>query len=308
MAVQRKQEPQVAVRAELGLDGVLPQPRAELENRLAARRFPHAVLLETGDADLARRAALTIAAGLLCRSGGVRPCGQCAACVKVRSGSHPDLLILEGSGGQRSLHVDVIRSLRRDSLVLPNESEVKVYILLGAQDMSEQAQNAILKVLEEPPESVRFILTCDDRSHLLGTILSRCTLYSLDSGGQSGRGGDQAQQAAMAIAAAVGGPSELELMRGTAVFEKDRRLMADALSQLTLIFRQAMIVKSGKGLLGGAPEMQQLLRTLASNFSIARLSAMIQAVRTVEECLARNANQNLTITRLSALLRSAAGR
>lgn len=308
MAVQRKQEPQVTVRAELGLDGVLPQPRAELENRLAARRFPHAVLLEAGDADLARRAALTVAAGLLCRSGGVRPCGQCAACVKVRSGSHPDLLLLEGSGGQRSLHVDAIRSLRRDSLVLPNESEVKVYILLGAQDMSEQAQNAILKVLEEPPESVRFILTCDDRSHLLGTILSRCTLYSLDGGGQSGRGRDQAQQAAMAIAAAVGGPSELELMRGTAMFEKDRRLMVDALSQLTLIFRQAMIVKSGKGLPEGSPEMQQLLRTLVSNFSIARLSAMIQAVRTVEECLARNANQNLTITRLSALLRSAAGR
>lgn len=308
MAAQSKQASQPSARAELGLAGVLPKPRAEIETRLAERRFPHAVLFETGDAQLARRAALTVAAGLLCRSDGARPCGQCASCRKVRADSHPDLLILEGNGGQRSLHVEAVRTLRRDSLILPNESEVKVYILLGAQDMSEQAQNAILKVLEEPPECVRFILTCDDRSHLLGTILSRCALYSLDGGGQASVDDDRAQEAAMAIAAAVGGPSELELMRCTAVFEKDRRLMADTLSRLMLIFRQAMIFKSGRGLPDVFPEMQQLLRTLAADFSIARLSAMIQAVRTIEECMARNANQNLMITRLSALLRSAAGR
>lgn len=307
MAVQRKVDPPTPAREELGMDGLPSRLRQELEDRLQERRFPHAVLFEAADAVCARRVALTIAAGLLCRAEEVRPCGECSSCHKVAAGSHPDLLILEGDGGQRSLHVEEIRSLRRDSVVLPNESEVKVYVLLGAQNMSEQAQNALLKVLEEPPERVRFILTCDDRSHLLGTILSRCTLYSIDAGIQSTAGGP-AQETAMAIAAAVGGPSELELMRCTAVFEKDRRLMAETLSRLMLLFRQAIMLHSGKETPNAPPEVQALLRKLTSDFSIARLSALIQAVRTIEECMDRNANQNLMITRLSALLRGAAGR
>lgn len=306
MAVQKKTAPPAPVREELGLEGLPARLRAELEARLRARRFPHAVLFEAGDAACARRTALTVAAGLLCRGEGIRPCGQCPACLKAASGSHPDLSVLEGSGGQRSLHVEDIRALRRDSIVLPNESEVKVYILLGAQDMSEQAQNALLKVLEEPPERVYFILTCDDRAHLLGTILSRCTLYSFS--GSPSASSEEAQAAAMAIAAAVAGPSELELMRCTAVFEKDRRLMAETLSRLMLLFRQAILFRSGKEPPDAAPEVQELLQKLASDFSIARLSALIQAVRTIEECAARNANQNLTITRLCALLRGAAGR
>lgn len=306
MAVQKKTAPPAPVREELGLEGLPARLRAELEARLRARRFPHAVLFEAGDAACARRTALTVAAGLLCRGEGIRPCGQCPACLKAASGSHPDLSVLEGSGGQRSLHVEDIRALRRDSIVLPNESEVKVYILLGAQDMSEQAQNALLKVLEEPPERVYFILTCDDRAHLLGTILSRCTLYSFS--GSPSASSEEAQAAAMAIAAAVAGPSELELMRCTAVFEKDRRLMAETLSRLMLLFRQAILFRSGKEPPDAAPEVRELLQKLASDFSIARLSALIQAVRTIEECAARNANQNLTITRLCALLRGAAGR
>lgn len=307
MAVQRKVDPPTPVREELGLDGLPSRLHKELEARLQERRFPHAVLFEAGDMACARRTALTMAAGLLCHSDGMRPCGECPSCHKVATGSHPDLLILEGDGGQRSLHVEEIRSLRRDSVVLPNESEVKVYVLLGAQNMSEQAQNALLKVLEEPPERVRFILTCDDRSHLLGTILSRCTLYSTDNGTPNTAGG-QAQETAMAIAAAVGGPSELELMRCTAVFEKDRRLMAETLTWLMLLFRQAIMLHAGREVSDATSEVQALLRKLASDFSIARLSSLIQAVRTIEECMDRNANQNLMITRLSALLRGAAGR
>lgn len=308
MAGKRKETAPVPEREELefGFDGVLAGPRTEIEKRIREQNFPHAVLLEAGDSTLSRRAALTAAAGLLCGAQGDRPCGRCAACIKVRAGGHPDLTVLQGSGGQRSLHVEDIRALRRDSIVLPNEAEVKVYVLLGAQEMSEQAQNALLKVLEEPPERVRFLLTCDDRAHLLSTVLSRCTCYSLDGGCLVGADG-RAREIAVAIAAAVTGPGELELMRCTAAFEKDRQLMAEVLAQLTLLFRRAMIFKAGRDMQEG-PEADEAVRKLAVGFSIGRLAALIQAVRTMEDCMARNANQNLMITRLSALLRSAAGR
>lgn len=291
----------------LGFDGVAPQVRMELEQRLEGRNFPHAVLLEAGDPELARRVARTAAAALLCAGTPPRPCGTCSACRKVRAGSHPDLSVMQGTGGQRSLHVDAVRALRKDSIVLPNEAEVKVYVLLGAQDLSEQAQNALLKVLEEPPDRVCFILTCDDRAHLLGTILSRCTCYALDGGKRVSVDG-RALEAAAALAQAVGGPSELELMRCTAAFEKDRALMADTLSQFMLLLRRAMIRKAGREPEAAGELLSAAEQKLAAAFSIGRLAAMIQAVRTVEEALARNANQNLMITRLSALLRSAAGR
>ena len=306
MAEKRGNQP-AREEAALGFDGVEAQPRAELEKRLSARNFPHSVLLEAGDPELAQRAALTAAAGLLCPDDTARPCGVCRSCVKVRTRSHPDLSVLQGTGGQRSLHIDAVRALRRDSVILPNEAAVKVYVLLGAQEMSEQAQNALLKVLEEPPERVRFILTCDDRAHLLGTILSRCTCYSLDGGKRVETDG-KAMEAAEALAAALGGPSELELMRGTVAFEKDRRLMADTLSQLMFLLRRAMLLKSGREPKQNERPLSGTERKLAADFSIGRLAAMIEAVRAAEEALARNANQNLTITRLSALLRSAAGR
>lgn len=143
-------------------------------------RVPHGILIEgpagSGKSSFARLVAMSI----LCREEENRPCGACPSCKKALAGSHPDILTYEGEKGKaKSFHVEKVRALRGQAYVQPNESDRKVLILEDAHNMTEQAQNALLKVLEEPPASTVLILTCLARSQLLETILSRVVLVSL---------------------------------------------------------------------------------------------------------------------------------
>lgn len=139
----------------------------------------HAVLIEGEKGTGKKELSLWLAKAILCRSEN-RPCENCSVCRKIESGNHPDVEIYGGSGGARSFHIESIREIKNSLWLAPNESEQKVYILLNIEDMTQEAQNALLKSLEEPPAHARFILTCDNRKSLLDTIISRSTVYSLE--------------------------------------------------------------------------------------------------------------------------------
>lgn len=91
---------------------------------------------------------------------------------RVRAGSHPDISVI-GREGHATIGVDVIRSVRSDSHIIPSESERKVYIIEDADTMTVEAQNAFLLSLEEPPPYVLYLLLCCDSTALLETIRSR---------------------------------------------------------------------------------------------------------------------------------------
>jgi DNA polymerase-3 subunit delta' len=150
------------------------QAKKLLAADIDAGRFPHALLIE-GEAGSGRRTlARILARAAVCRSSAERPCGMCDAC---RKSEHPDITLYGDEGS--ILSVDTIRSLRQEAYVLPNESAYRVMLLAGAQSMTPQAQNALLKILEEPPRHVLFILTCENRTQLLETIRSRCVCVTL---------------------------------------------------------------------------------------------------------------------------------
>lgn len=141
-------------------------------------RLSHAYIL-ISPAQYKKELALRLAAHMLCRSGGSAPCGTCADCRKVLAGIHPDVITvqrpLDDKGRpKREIYVGQIRALTGDSVILPNEAACKVYVLLDGEFMNPQAQNALLKLLEEPPGSVRFILCAENPGALLDTIRSRC--------------------------------------------------------------------------------------------------------------------------------------
>lgn len=157
----------------------LKELKKTLSATLREGLLSHAVLIEGEKGTGRKELALWLAKAILCKSGDF-PCENCSVCRKVNSGNHPDVEIFGGEGGARSFHIESIREIKNTLWLAPNESEQKIYILLNVENMTPEAQNALLKSLEEPPAHARFILTCDNRRSLLDTIISRSTVYTLE--------------------------------------------------------------------------------------------------------------------------------
>ena len=100
------------------------------------------------------------------------PCGQCKSCRKIESANHPDIIRIKPSGPQ--IKIAQIRALCLALVMKPYEARTRVVIISNAQAMNPSAANALLKVLEEPPERTILILTATQPSDLLPTIVSRC--------------------------------------------------------------------------------------------------------------------------------------
>lgn len=313
--------------------------KQQLAAHIDAGHYPHALLIEGPLGSGRRTLARLIARAALCRDThpAARPCGTCAACQKA---TPPDLTEVGGEGA--SLSVDTIRRLREDAFLLPNESQYRVMILAEAQTMTPQAQNALLKILEEPPAHLLFILTCDARTSLLETIRSRCVCLSLAPttweeaepvltdrlpkedvaelqrahslfGGCIGQVIDgigdgtfrQVLDLTPRIATAIIAPTEAELMELTASLEKEKQLTVGVLAGLSLILRDALVCQyGGTTTLSTAPDAAQ---RLASRLTAPRLMALMEQVERLQFALSRNMNNNLFLTRLCACLRQAAG-
>ncbi len=310
--------------------------KKQLAADIDAGRFPHALLIE-GEAGSGRRTlARLIARAAVCVGDGDRPCGVCVAC---RKSVHPDIAEVGGVG--EPVTVDMVRELRQQAVMLPNEAAYRVMILCEAQTMTPQAQNALLKILEEPPRHVLFILTCENRTALLETIRSRCVCVTLGAveyveavtvlrtrlpqadeeelrrahalfGGRIGRVIDGMEDGSfrrvMALtadmAAAIVAPQEITLLRLTGALEKDKELTAGVLVGLRLILRDALTLPHGGDSLSTAPDEAALL---AGRLSATRLMALLAVTEDLQAALGRNMNNTLLLTRLCAGLRQAAG-
>ncbi len=140
-----------------------------LTETLKNHTTPHALLIEGERGAGAGYLGELLAGDILCENGG---CGACRSCRKALKGIHPDIYVLDR--GDEMIKVDDIRALGATAAVYPNDGERKAYVIKHADNMNKNAQNALLKLLEEPPSFVSFILCAESRNKLLDTILSRC--------------------------------------------------------------------------------------------------------------------------------------
>ena len=149
------------------------QLKQNLTESLAKGRISHFYLISGPEGSGKHTLAKLLAAAILCK-GKRKPCGACDPCRKVFSGNHPDFITVDDPE-KKTVTVDLIRQARSDIYVQPNESDHKIYLFPRAQDMGLPGQNALLKVLEEPPKYGVFLLLTDNPDKLLPTVRSRCT-------------------------------------------------------------------------------------------------------------------------------------
>ncbi len=136
----------------------------------------HAYLYLSEDAATREKGAFEIAKAMLCRSpkDNAEGCGECDCCKKINAGSHPDCIVNTDGG---KMKVDTIRTLSDEAYLATNEADAKVFILCDANLYNQESQNAMLKIIEEPPKGVKFILTAAHTGGLLPTVRSRvCAL------------------------------------------------------------------------------------------------------------------------------------
>ena len=147
---------------------------AQLHGDFASHAFVHAYLF-AGPAGTGKRSVARLCAmAALCRGEGKRPCGVCGPCRRVLAGTHPDVHTVEPEKGKQMIGVDVLRGVIEEVSVRAFEDGVKALIFPEAERMTAQAQNCLLKTLEEPPQDTVFFLITDQPGAMLPTIVSRC--------------------------------------------------------------------------------------------------------------------------------------
>ena len=158
----------------MGFEGLLGNDRLkqQLSAGLQNNRISHGYLISGAPGSGKRTLARLLAAAAICRES-ERPCLRCENCRKVLQNSHPDVITVDDPE-KKTVSVALIREARTDIYVRPNEAERKIYLFPRAQDMTVEAQNALLKVLEEPPQYGVFLLMADQPESLLPTVRSRC--------------------------------------------------------------------------------------------------------------------------------------
>ena len=149
--------------------------KQNLAESLAKGHISHFYLISGPRGSGKKTLAKLMAQSILCR-GSQKPCGTCDACRKIANNNHPDVLTVEDPD-HKNVAVKIVRQFREDVFILPNESDYKIYIF--PQDLGVEGQNALLKILEEPPKYGVFLLLTDNPEKILPTVRSRCTELKL---------------------------------------------------------------------------------------------------------------------------------
>ena len=163
----------------MGFEGLLGNARLKenLRHSVDSGRLSHFYLISGPKGSGKRTLARLLAAAAVCR-GERKPCLSCPACRKAMTDNHPDIISVVDPD-RKAVPVKLVREYRDDVYIKPNEAEKKVYIF--PQELGPEGQNALLKILEEPPAYGLFLLLAENPQQILTTVRSRCTLLQMES-------------------------------------------------------------------------------------------------------------------------------
>lgn len=275
-----------------------------------------------------------LAMQILCESGSGEACGVCKSCRMAENSAHPDLITLSPSGKSGNFRADDLRPLISDASITPNEGVYKVYILPEIDKALPAAQNVLLKIVEEPPLNVVFIMTASSKEGILQTILSRSIIinvppaskdlciravcdagYSYEEavsafelmGGNIGAclellSSDQDDlpfESVKSIASALVKGDEYLLAKELSALDRDKAFALQAISLLESVIRDALLSKSGCELVSICKDEA---RILGENIRQSGLLRMYESIGEAINKINRNANIQLALNDLSCKL------
>ena len=274
-----------------------------------------------------------------------KPCGECSQCKRITEGLHADVQVMApeaqpNEDGRRrvNISIDQVRQVQRDARLKPFEGACRVIIIDGAESLSEEAANSLLKILEEPPDGVILVLLATDASSVLPTITSRCKLLELRPSPLSlvagelrtrfGVGDEKAEEVARLSGGRLGwavqameAPDLLEwhtermaAIEGTlhgglearfayaaylaSAFGENRDPARVELELWQGWWRDAMVIKAGGPEFVSNISRTEELTAVAASLSLTQIVEAVNMVREASEQLERNANARLALENL----------
>lgn len=266
-----------------------------LDSFFADGRCPHAMLIDGGGEKQRTELARLAAKMIVCSNQDITPCGACENCRKADENIHPDIITVTKPDDRKFFVKNDVKKVVADAYLTPNDSLKKVYILSEVQQMNEECQNLLLKILEEPPHYTAFILTSQTANAVIGTVLSRVVRLRLGKT-EDVQYSEKAVDVVSKLASAVSSPYEYDKIQATAPLDGNKKLTVEVLELFIAVLRDAVSLKSGGKIL--LDEFKNQSRELADKSSLKKLLDMYGEVCGLYRSLDNNPNYTL----LSAVL------
>jgi DNA polymerase-3 subunit delta' len=310
-----------------------------LDRAVRSETLPHALLL-TGPSGVGKtHLALELARALNC-IGPDGPCGQCVHCRQIEAGSHPDISIVERVEGKDSIAISQVRALREATSLRPFQGRKKVYIIAGAETLTAQAADALLKTLEEPQPQVVILLTATEAGALPATVVSRCRVTPLRAVAERdiveallhmGKERTDAERLARLAQGSVGWAlraarepklaaqqeemverlaqvleldlaARLDLAESLTAGKKDRSSVRCALELLVLLARDLLLLSQGLPPQLVSGELSELIARQARRHELRQIHRYLRDLRLAMERIDANVDPRLTLEALFVAL------
>lgn len=262
----------------------------QLLNLTSNNRLPHAIIIAGGNENIRDSVTDYLCKYAVCNQS-EKPCYSCKNCLKATNHNHPDIFYVKGNTKTKNLiyNKDVMDEVISDSVIIPNESNTKVYVFKDVDDkLPVISQNAFLKTLEEPPQNILFIMTCKDASVLLETILSRSTIINIPKKDDFDSDGITVAEE---IALSLFEINEYKLLRATYKLNNKGNFQI-AIPYLKLLIRDALSLTVGGNTLSNSEVPKKLIRKLTREKSL----SLLKTIEKAQQFINSNVNMNLLAT------------
>ena len=266
-----------------------------LDSFFADGRCPHAMLIDGASEDERDALSRLAARMIVCENKAGTPCGECEHCRKAKENIHPDIITIKRPDDKKRFVKDDVKKMVADAYLTPNEAATKVFIIKEMQQMTEESQNLLLKILEEPPRYTAFVLTSENSNAVIGTVLSRVVRLRMGKS-VAAEYSDKAIGVVKNFIDAILSPYEYNRIEATAPLDGNKSLTEEVLNLLIGVLRDAIALRSG-----GSALLEILAadaERLSNSLTLDKMLKMYEVAVELLKSLANNPNYTL----LSAVL------